>query len=68
MRNGIPCPWELIIAQLAERFGQWPGAVERRPAREVLWWVNVLGAESSARSDLDGLSDEDEMIRERWEG
>ena len=62
-RQFTPCPLPLAHVLIAERFGQWPWAIESEPADRVAYYLAVMAAEAGAHQDHAGLDGDEEIIR-----
>jgi len=49
---------------MAERFGGWPWELEDVPIDKLYYYMNVIGAEGKVRSQLEGLPDDEPLLRD----
>jgi hypothetical protein len=48
---------------IAERFGQWPWAIDDEPADRVAYYMAIMSAEAVAHQDHAGLDGDETIIR-----
>lgn len=58
------CPLPLAFVFMAERFGGWPWELEDVPIDKLYYYMNVIGAEGKVRSQLEGLPDDEPLLRD----
>jgi hypothetical protein len=64
MRKGVGCPTPLAFVRIGERFGKAPWEIEQGPMDRVMYYLNVMAIEGEVMGLLDGMGDDERLIRD----